>query len=156
MSTNSRQINGEIWILSRYIGAIFARRITVILLIPALFCINFTILYIVCMILLIPLLIKTLTVNKAAEQNESSPFTNIRKKYHFTFAKYQAEKRANPFILLLLIFWQYRMISADVATFWQIYPGLLIIINILCRLLITVLFRIYLHHRFLHLDLLAD
>lgn len=156
MSTNNRQIKQEIWMLSRYIGAVSARRITVALLIPALFYLNSTILYIICMVLLIPLLIRIFTTNRTPNQEESGIFTHIRQKYHFTFSKYQAEKRANPFILLLLILWQYRIASTDLVVFWQLYPGLLILINILCRILIAILFRIYLHHRFLHLDLLDE
>lgn len=156
MSTNSKQIKQEIWMLSRYIGAVSARWITVILLIPALFYLNSTILYIICMVLLIPLLIRAFTTNRTPNQEENGVFTHVWQKYHFTLSKYQAEKRANPFTLLLLILWQYRMASSNLVVFWQLYPGLLIIINILCRILITILFRIYLHHRFFHLDLLDD
>lgn len=156
MSTKNRQSRQEIWMLSRYVGAVFARRITVILLIPALFYLNFTILYIMGMVLLIPLLIKAVTAGRSPKQEESGIFTHIRQKYHFSLSKYQAEKRANPFILLLLTLWQYKMASTDLVVFWKLYPGLLILINILCRILSALLFRIYLHHRFLNLELLDD
>lgn len=158
MSAKNRQIKQEIWMLSRYVSAVFSRRLTAILLIPALFYLNYTILYIICMILLIPLLIRLFATVTGGnpEQEESTIFPHIREKYHFSFSKYQAEKRANPFILLLLILWQCRMTSADLVTFWKLYPGLLVLINILCRILGSFLFRIYLHRSFLHLDLLDD
>lgn len=156
MTMNNKQIKQEIWMLSRYIGTVYARWITVLLLIPALLYFNFTILYIICMVLFIPMLISIFATSRTSIQEENVIFTHVRQKYHYTLSKYLAEKRANPFILLLLILWQYKMAAADVAVFWQIYPGILVITNILCRLLLTLLFRLHLHHRFLQLDFLED
>lgn len=156
MSITTKQSKQEIWSISRYIGAVCARYITVVLLMPALIFLNGSVLYVILPLLALPLIIRAFAPDTTPDGSRNSMFIHTQQKYHYSFRKYQAEKNANPLILLLLILWQYRMINADLPVFWRVYPGMLLLIYILSRIGISILFRIYLHHRFLHLDTLED
>lgn len=153
MDTESRQIKREARILSRFIGTIWAKWATFFLLIPAYPYLAPISVYLMALTALVPLVLDAIQGDKTTIA-EPAFLAQTKQKYHFSYKKYQAEKNANPLLLLFLCIWQYRLIPSGLPSFWHIYPGILIIINILSRLIITAIFRLTLHHRFFHLNML--
>lgn len=152
----TRQTKQEIRTLSRFMGSRYAKRITCVLLIPVLFPLAPSAEYLLLLTILLPLIMQIVSKETSAETNSASVLTLTRQKYHFTDIKYRAEKRANPLLLLFFCLWQCTLSSADLPSILRIYPGILIIVNIISRLAGTWLFRLYLHLQFTSLNTLDD
>lgn len=156
MDTYTRQLKQEIRGLSRFMGTRIAKWITSMLLLPVFFALAPASEYVLLLALLLPLLLQAL-FQKSEPDSKPVPILAItREKYHFSDAKFRAEKRANPLILLFLCLWQYTLLPADLSSILRIYPSILIAINIISRLAATLLFRLYLHHQFTQLNMLEE
>ena len=156
MNNLTRQTKQELRTLSRFMGNRYAKWITCILLLPVLLSLAPSSEYLLLLTILLPQIIQVVFKETGTETSTTSVLTLTRKKYHFSHAKYLAEKRANPLLLLFLCLWQYTLISTDLPSVLRIYPGILIIANIISRLAGTWLFRLYLHLQFTSLNTLDD
>lgn len=156
MSEETIQIKQETNMLSRFVGTIFAKWTTFILLIPAFFYVTPVSVYIMLLTLLLPLLFQAVLGDQNSDSNPPLLLTYTEQKYHFSPKKYRAEKNANPFLLLSLLIWQFTLPIADFPVPWRIYPGGLLVVNIIIRLIVTILFRLHLHNRFFHLNILDE
>lgn len=156
MHTDTIQTKREIWQLSRYIGTIYAKWVTVVLLIPVLFSLAPSSEYLILLALLLPAFLQAVSQNRKDHADIAPVLLLTCTKYHFSNTKYQAEKNAYPLILLFLCIWQYRLMQTELFPALRIYPGIIIIINILCRLVATGLFRLHLHHQFTQFHMLDD
>ena len=156
MNNLTRQTKQELRTLSRFMGNRYAKWITCILLLPVLLSLAPSSEYLLLLTILLPQIIQVVFKETGTETSTTSVLTLTREKYHFSHAKYLAEKRANPLLLLFLCFWQYTLISTDLPSVLRIYPGILIIVNIISRLAGTWLFRLYLHLQFTSLNTLDD
>ena len=152
----TRQTKQEIRTLSRLMGNRYAKWITCIFLLPVLFSLAPSSEYFLLLTILLPLIMQAVFKETSTETNSTSVLTRTRQKYHFSDAKYRAEKNANPLLLLFLCLWQFTITSADLPSILRIYPGILIIVNIISRLAGTWLFRLYLHFQFTSLNTLDD
>ncbi len=156
MDNLTKQTKQEIRTLSRFMGNRYAKWVTCILLLPVLFSLAPSSEYFFLLTILLPLITQAIFKVTSTETNSKSILTLTRQKYHFSDAKYHAEKRANSLLLLFLCLWQYTLTSADLPSVLRIYPGILIIANIISRLAGTWLFRLYLHLQFTSLNTLDD
>lgn len=156
MVTDTMQIKQETRILARFVGTIWAKWITFLLLIPANFALAPISVYLMALTALLPLTLQAVFGDKTAKTDSPIFLTQIKQKYHFSYQKYRAEKNANPLLLVFLCIWQYMLVPSGLPAFWRIYPGLLIMINIMTRLITTIIFRLTLHYRFLHLKMLEE
>ena len=156
MDNLKRQTKQEIRMLSRFIGSRFAKWITSVLLLPVFFSLAPSAEYFLLLTILLPLIMQIISKEISTETSSTSVLTLTRQKYHFSDAKYHAEKRANSLLLLFLCLWQYTLTRADLPSILRIYPAILIIANIISRLAGTWLFRLYLHLQFTSLNTLDD
>lgn len=156
MDKLTQQTKQEARTLSRFMGSRYAKWITSVLLLPVLFSLAPFAEYFLLLTILLPLIMQIVSKETRIETNSKSILTLTRQKYHFSNAKYHAEKRANSLLLLFFCLWQYTLTSADLPSILRIYPGILIIVNIISRLAGTWLFRLYLHLQFTSLNTLDD
>lgn len=156
MDTVTRQTKQEIRTLSRFVGTLYARRITFVLLIPVFFPMFPSSQYLMLLTILLPLLLQAV-FQKSGTDEEISPILPLtRQKYHFSASKYRAEKNAGSLLLLFLCIWQTKTMSEGLSPILRIYPAILVIANIIIRLGGTLCFRLYLHHQFTRLYTLDD
>ena len=156
MDTNTRQLKQEIQALSRFMGARIARWITSALLLLVFFALAPSSDHILALTLTLPLLLQAVFQKSDTDAKPIPILTLTREKYHFSDAKFRAEKRAIPILLLVLCLWQYTLISTDLSPILRIYPAILIIINIISRLTATLIFRLYLHYQFTQFNMLEE
>lgn len=156
MDTNTRQLRQETRNLSRFMGTKIAKWITSLLLLPVFFVLAPSSEYLLALALLLPLLLQAVFRKSDSDSKAAPILTLTQEKYHYSDAKFRAEKRANPLLLLFLCLWQYTMMSSELSPILRIYPALLIIINIISRLTATLLFRLYLHYQFTRLNMLEE
>lgn len=152
----TQQTKQEVRKLSRFMGYRYAKWLTCILLLPVLFSLAHSAEYFLALTILLPLILQVLSKDSGNKTSITSVLTLSRQKYHYSDIKYHAEKRANSLLLLFLCLWQYTLTWADLPSILRIYPGILIIVNIISRLAGTWLFRLYLHYRFTSLNTLDD
>lgn len=156
MDNLTRKTKQEIRTLSRFIGTRYARWITFALLIPVFFPLFPSSQYIMLITILLPLLLRAVFQKSSTNPDREPTLPLIRQKYHYSDAKYHAEKNTTPLLLLFLCIWQVRIMPTDLSPVLRIYPGILIIVNIITRLGGTLLFRFYLHFQFTQLHTLDD
>lgn len=156
MDSMTRQTKQELRTLSRFMGTRYARWVTFALLLPVFFPMFPSSQYLMLVTILLPLLLQAVfqKSNAIIERDPTLPL--MRQKYHYSDAKYRAEKNTAPLLLLFLCIWQIQIMPANLSPVLRIYPGLLIIANITIRLGGTLLFRLYLHHQFTRLRTLDD
>lgn len=156
MDNITRQTKRDIHTLSRFMGCRYAKWLSCILLLPVLISLAPSAEYFLALTILLPLILQVLPKDSGSETRTTSVLTLTKQKYHYSDTKYHAEKRANSLLLLFLCLWQYTLTRADLPSILHIYPGILIITNIISRLAGTWLFRLYLHYRFTSLNTLDD
>lgn len=156
MDNITRQTKQDIHTLSRFMGSRYAKWVTCILLLPVLFSLAPSSEYFLLLTILLPLIIQVALKETGMETDSKSALALTKQKYHFSDAKYRAEKRAHSLLLLFLCLWQYTLTQADLPSILRIYPGILIIANIISRLAGAWLFRLYLHYQFTSLNTLDD
>lgn len=156
MDNLTQKTKQEIRTLSRFIGARYARWITFALQIPVFFPLYPSSQYIMLVTILLPLLLRAVLQKSSTNINQEPALPLIRQKYHYTDAKYRAEKNTTPLLLLFLCIWQIQILSVNLSPVLRIYPGILLIANVIIRLGGTLLFRFYLHHQFTQLHTLDD
>lgn len=156
MDSKTRKTKQEIRTLSRFIGTRYARWITFALLIPVFFPLFPSSQYLMLVTILLPLLLQAVFLKSSANMEFDPALPLIRQKYHYSDAKYRAEKNTTPLLLLFLCIWQIQIMPANLSPVLRIYPGILIIANIIIRLGGTLLFRLYLHQQFTRLHTLDD
>lgn len=147
MSDQRHAVKREATMLSRYIGLLAGRLTTVVLSFLCLSYLSPACVYISLFGLVLPLgLQSVLSAGAGKEPDWQLPLT--LKKYHFTALRFRCEKIAAPIFLVFLLGWQYALSRGEQPVFWGIVPALLFLVNVVVRILTTILFRIHLHREF--------
>ncbi len=156
MDNLTRQTKQEIHVLSRFIGTRSARWITAILLLPVCFFLAPSAEYFLALTVLLPRILKLLLKKTDSGAASAPVLSQTLQKYHYSDIKYQAEKRTTPLLILFLCLWQCLLAPAGLHPILRIYPGIVIMVNIISRLTVTLLFRLYVHYQFITLNTLDD
>lgn len=147
MSKKHSAIKRETSMLSRYIGFLASRILTSVLAIFSILQLSPSCAYIAALGIFLPLLLQMVIAdNKKKEPEWQLPRT--LKKYHFSYIRFQCERISAPILLLFIATWQYTLTRGECPLPWSIFPAFLFVSNIVLRIIITVCFRIYLHHEF--------
>lgn len=103
--------------------------------------------YILCAILFFPLLLKSF-VKKHAEKPQYQPllFLSIAEKYHYFASRFIMQLYCFRISCIFLLLWQFSChLNPSENKFFQIYPSLVLILQLMIRLLLSLVLRIKIH-----------
>lgn len=147
MSKQHSAIKRETVMLSRYIGFMASRLLTSALALFSILQLSPACAYIALLGICLPIVLQ-MVINNDKKKEPEWQLPKTMKKYHFSYIKFRCEMITAPIFLLFVATWQYSLTRGEMPFPWSIFPALLFVINIVSRILISLCFRIHLHHAF--------
>ncbi len=154
--SNSKKINNELSLISRYTGLKYSKYILLVLLIIVYYPMPATPFYIFLASFFTPVVLSLIdsTHHDAKDATEDFILLYTARKHNFTIQKYKNEQHSYIITLFLLCIWQIKISCQDMYEMpLRAVPALLITVYISTRIIIKIFIKHKIKYNFMNLNI---